>query len=99
MPSSSEVVPVGPYFGFTLPAGTQSGNNLEDELTRYMTARRQSGTRLVGATVNGQNYQFGPRGDWSLDEWQQQLQCAFAYLDPGRFPFAAPTNVAVAVFL
>ncbi len=99
MPSTTEVVPCGPYFGFALQSGTQGGSNLEDELTRYMTARRQSGSRLAGASVNGQSFQYGPRGDWNLDEWQSNLQAAFNYLDPGRFPMQGPTNAAVAAFL
>ncbi len=99
MTNTTEVVPAGPYFGFSLPAGSQGGSNLEDELTRYMTARRESGSRLAGASVNGQSFQYGPRGDWTLDEWQQQLQCAFAYLDPGRFPMLPPINAAVAAFV
>lgn len=95
---TTEVVPAGPYFGFTLPAGTNNGSNLEDELTRYLAARKQSGSRLSGASVNGQSYQFGPRGDWNLDEWQAALQAAFFYLDPGRFPMSAPLGYAVAAF-
>ncbi len=34
-----------------------------------------------------------------LRRTQQQLQIAFAYMDPGRFPMQAPTNTAVGVFL
>lgn len=93
-----QVVPTGPYFGFTLNSGTNGGSNLEDEMTRYMAARRQSGTRLIGAGINSQSFQFGPRSDWTLDEWQQQLQAAFYYLDPGRFPLTPPTDTAAVAF-
>lgn len=96
MSTTAQVVPTGPYFGFTLTTGTNSGANLEDELTRYQAARIQSGSRLLGANVNGESYQFGPRGDWTLEEWQMQLQAAFYYLDPGRYPMQPPTNAAVA---
>lgn len=89
---TAETVPAGPYFGFSLP-------ELESELTRYKAARVESGSRLQAASVNGQSYSFGPRGDWSLDEWQIQLQAAFAYLDPSRFPANFPSNSAVGMFI
>ena len=97
---TTQVVPTGPYFGFTLYAGTNDGANLEDEMTRYLAARRQAGSRLQGASVNGESYQFGVnRSDWSLDEWSNELQIAFFYLDPGRYPFTPPTNAAAATFV
>ena len=98
MQTTLQVVPSGPYFGFTLTAGTNSGNNLEDELTRYLAARSQSGSRLTASGINGQSFQFGPRADWSLDEWQMQLQAAFYYLDPGRYPLQPPTNSSAVAF-
>lgn len=89
--TTAEVVPSGPYFAFTL-------SELNDELTRYKAARVQSGSPLLNASVNGQSYGFGPRRDWTIDEWQVQLQAAFYFLNPGLFPMAAPTNAAVAAF-
>lgn len=91
MLSTAQTVPTGPYFGFTLA-------ELETELTRYKAARQVSGSRLTGSSINGQSYTFGPRGDWSLDEWQNAIQAAFYYLDPGRYPLQAPTNSAVVAF-
>ncbi len=83
------VVPTGPYFAFTL-------TEMQAELERYKLARQQSGSRLLGASVNSESYQFGPRGDWNIDEWQMAIQAAFYYLDPGQYPFQPPTNQAVA---
>jgi len=88
MATTLEVVPAGPYFGFTRA-------EMLTELARYKAARITSGSRLVQSTVNGQSYTFGPRGDWSLDEWQMAIQQALAYIDPGQFPFSAPTNSAI----
>lgn len=84
----SNTVPSGPYFGFTKP-------ELDAELQRYKAAVKQSGSRLAGASVNGQSYTFGPRADMSLAEWQQALQAALAYFgaaDP------APADIEVVRF-
>jgi hypothetical protein len=75
----SQTIPSGPYFGFTKP-------ELDQELTRYKAAVKGSGSRLAGASQNGQSYQFGPRGDWSLDEWQQHLQAALAFFGAADEP-------------
>jgi HKD family nuclease len=77
MPAST--IPSGPYLGFT-------HTELLTELTRYKNAVKQSASRLSGASVNGQSYTFGPRGDWSLDEWQQHLQAALAYFGAAEIP-------------
>jgi hypothetical protein len=74
-----QTIPSGPYFGFTKP-------ELDAELVRYKQARTQSGSRLAGASQSGQSYTFGPRADWSLDEWQQQLQAALAYFGAADEP-------------
>lgn len=84
----AQIVPAGSYFGFTLA-------ELKVELTRYKAARQQSGTRLTGATVNGQNFQFGSR-DGTLADWQTELQAALAYMDPGHYPIPGPGDRAVA---
>lgn len=80
----SQTVPTGPYLGFTL-------TELETELTRYKAEVKTSGTRLVGASVNGQSFQFGNR-EGSLDEWSANLQSALNYLNPAKYPYTAPTD-------
>lgn len=77
MALSLSQVPHGPYFGFTKA-------ELNAELTRYKTAVSGAGSELLGASVNGQSYTFGPRRDWSLAQWQEQLQKAMSLLDPER---------------
>jgi hypothetical protein len=75
----SQTIPSGPYFGFTKP-------ELDQELLRYKAAVKQSGSRLAGASQSGQSYQFGPRGDWSLADWQEHLQAALAYFGAADEP-------------
>ncbi len=89
---TTQSVPTGPYFGFTLA-------EMETELTRYKEARKLANSNLRGSTVNGQSYNFGERIDGNIDEWQTAIQAALYYLDPGRFPFQAPTNAAVVAFI
>lgn len=68
----SQTIPTGPYFGFTKL-------ELQSELIRYKAAVKQSGSRLTGASQNGQSYAFGPRSDMTLAEWQVALQTALAF--------------------
>lgn len=65
----------GPYLGFTKA-------ELLVELARYKDAAKAAGSRLTGATVNGQSFTYGPRGDWSLQQWSRQLQAALSLVDP-----------------
>lgn len=75
----SLTIPSGPYFGFTRA-------ELDAELVRYKAAVKQAGSRLAGASQSGQSYQFGPRSDWNLAEWQEQLQAALAYFGAADEP-------------
>ncbi len=86
----TDTVPTGPYFGFTYA-------ELQQELIRYKAEVRTSGTRLVGATVNGQNFQFGNR-EGSIAEWQTDLQAAMAYLRPDLHD-APPTDRSAVRFV
>jgi hypothetical protein len=74
----SQTVTTGPYVFFTLA-------QLEAERVRYIAARQAAGSPLAAASINGQSLSFGPRQDWSLDEWALQLQLAFAQLVPGKY--------------
>ena len=87
MSQTQQAVPFGPYFGFTL-------NELKTELVRYKAARKLSFSKLQSSTVNGQSYTFGARIDGNIDEWQNDLQVALYWLDPGLYPFPPPTNAA-----
>ncbi len=87
MSATAQTVPFGPYFGFTL-------NELKTELARYKEARKLSHSRLATATISGQSYGYGSRTDGNLDEWQNDIQVALYWLDPGLYPFPPPTNAA-----
>ena len=99
MVPTTQVVPAGPYFGYTLSSGTNNGCNLEDALTQLLQDRKNLNASLLGSSVNGQTFQFASieQQRAEMDRRQQDLQAAFAYLDPGRFPFA-PTDRAVVAF-
>ncbi len=85
-------VPAGPYFSFTI-------EELEAELTNYKNERKAFSSLLQASTVNGQNFQFAQldKQRQALDQRQNDLQVAFNYLDPGRFPLNPPSNSAGAV--
>lgn len=65
----------GPYAGFTK-------DEVLTEWNRYKAELQKAGSRLTGATVNGQNFQFGPRGDMNLMTWGRQLRRALSQVDP-----------------
>lgn len=85
--STTTKVITGMYAGFTRA-------EMQAEWARYK-AQVQSGvgSRLTGATVNGQQFQFGKRADMSLTEWGRQIRFALAQVDPD---FLAPaSNIGV----
>lgn len=75
-------VQTGPYAGFTKA-------EIEAEWARYKAQLTASGSRLVGSSVDGQSFQFGPRGDWSLARWGRALRAALAQVAPD---FIAPAS-------
>jgi hypothetical protein len=82
----STKVQTGVYAGFTRA-------EMLTEWARYKAALQASGSRLVGSTVNGQNFQFGPRGDFNLVEWGRQVRFALSQVDPDYI--AQPTTIGV----
>jgi hypothetical protein len=70
----AEIVPTGPYFGFTYA-------QLLTELTN-MIARRQRISGLIGSSINGNSFQReGAQAELrTLDQQVAQLQDAMAYL-------------------
>lgn len=101
MPAPTDlVVPTGPYLGYTLESGTNGGFNLEDTLTALQTQRKALNASLIGASVNGQSFQFADaaKQKMTLDQMQADLELAFAYLDPGRFPVNPGTNISAVTF-
>ena len=65
----------GIYAGFTRA-------EMLTEWARYKAQLQGSASRLVGSTVNGENFQFGPRSDMSLAQWARTIQSALAQVDP-----------------
>lgn len=62
----------GPYAGFTLV-------EMRAEFDRYKEALTTgAGDQLIGTSVNGDSLQFGPRADWSLNEWGRQVRWALS---------------------
>lgn len=75
-------VQTGIYAGFTRA-------EMLAEFARYKTALTSSGSRLIGSSVNGQSFQFGPRGDLPLVEWGRQVRAALAQVDAN---YTAPSH-------
>lgn len=85
----SNKVLFGMYAGFTRA-------EMLVEFARYKSELQStSGSRLQGATVNGQNLQFGPRSDMTLGEWGRQIRFALSQVDPD---FIAPSSTIGARF-
>lgn len=80
----TQTIPAGPYLGFSYA-------ELTAELARFKAEARSSGTRLVGASVNGQSYTFGAR-EGTLAEWSADLQTALNYLRPDLYPLPGPSD-------
>lgn len=81
---TSNKVLFGRYFGW-------SKEELLADLEKYKQAVAASGSRLIGASVNGQSFSYGPR-ERSLSQWQRELQQALAQVDPR---YTAPSNTMV----
>lgn len=75
---SSKVI-TGPYFGFTKA-------EMRTEYDRYKAEIQKSGSRISGASISGQSFTYGPRGDWSLQTWAVNLRSALAQVDPDFLP-------------
>ena len=84
---NSKVI-LGAYAGFTRA-------EVQAEFARYKAELQQSGSRLLGSSLGGQTFQFGPRSDWTLAEWNRQLLYALSQVDPD---YIAPTSQIVVRF-
>ena len=73
---------------------------MEDTLTALQTQRKALNSALIGASVNGQSFQFAAamQQKAALDQMQSDLELAFSYLDPGRFAVNPGTNISAATF-
>jgi hypothetical protein len=80
-------VSAGPYRFFTRA-------ELDTEQARYKAAMQRSGSDLAGAAANGASFQFGPRRDWSLQQWADHLAAAYAQLGDTRYGTPAPRRAA-----
>jgi hypothetical protein len=87
-PGISNKVISGPYFGFTR-------TEMNAEYDRYKAALQKSGSRLTGASISGQSFSYGPRGDWSLTQWAKEVQSGLAQVDPS---FQTPSGQIVTRF-
>lgn len=70
-------VQAGLYFGFSLA-------EMETEQARYKAEMQKvvGGPRnVVGASVNGKSFSYGPGGGLSLAQWQAEIQQALSYVD------------------
>jgi hypothetical protein len=67
---------------------------LNTERLRYKDEVKKSNSSLVGASINGQSYQFSSAGrEMTLTEWGDEL--ADAYLQLGVTDYGAPSPNSV----
>lgn len=86
------LVPSGPYFGFNKA-------ELLEELGRYKAQRKLSGSDLASTSISGQSFTFGPRRDWSLQQWADAIQAALCRLEPTTYLAAdVPSDRSRAAF-
>lgn len=88
--STSLRVPAGPYRGFIKA-------ELLGEEARLRDARKAAASNLIGASVNGNSYSFGPRQDMTLQQWTDAVYDALAFFDPATYA-PAPSNSAAIGF-
>lgn len=90
MANTQEIVPTGPYKWFTR-------SEMLTEVEKYKAEVKRVSSRLVSSNINGELLTYGPRSDWSLAEWNWNIDCALALVSPGEFPYPPPMNAAVLV--
>jgi hypothetical protein len=81
---SAQVVQSGIYRFFTL-------GDLNQERLRYKAEVQKSNSRLTGASINGQSFQFQVNGrGMTLEQWGDQLEAAYVSL--GVTDYGFPTS-------
>ena len=72
-----DTVQAGIYYGFTAA-------EMATELARYKAEVQKmvGGPRnVVGASVNGKSFSYGPGGSLTLAQWQAEIQDALSQVD------------------
>ena len=80
----------GPYWGATLA-------EMQAEKARVKAAvlsATHGSKNIVGASVNGKSFSYGPSGVWSLAQWQAEVQDAMAQVDDAEFALPSETMAA-----
>ena len=81
----------GPYWGSSLA-------EMQAEKARVKAAvlsATHGPKNIVGASVNGKSFSYGPSGVWSLTQWQAEVQDAMSQVDDS---VAALPSETVAIF-
>lgn len=67
----------GPYYGATLA-------QMQAEQARCLNvvlSTTHGAQNVVGASVNGKSFTYGPNGTWTISQWQAEIQSAMAWVD------------------
>ena len=68
---------------------------LNTERLRYKDEVKKSNSSLVGASINGQSYQFSSAGrEMTLSEWGDELAAAYLQLGITDYGTPAPNSVS-----
>ena len=68
---------------------------LNTERLRYKDEVKKSNSSLVGASINGQSYQFSSAGrEMTLTEWGDELAAAYLQLGVTDYGVPSPNSVS-----
>jgi len=70
-------VQAGTYWGFTLA-------EMQAEQARCkaaIQATTHGAQNVIGASVNGKSFSYGPNGTWTISQWQAEIQAAMSWVD------------------
>jgi len=72
-----DTVQAGIYYGFTLAEVTTELARYKAEVQKLVGGPRN----VIGASVNGKSFSYGPGGGLSLPQWQAEIQDALSQVD------------------
>lgn len=72
-----DTVQAGIYWGFTLAEMQTEAARYKAEVQKVVGGPRN----VVGASVNGKSFSYGPQGSLTLDQWQAEIQDAMSQVD------------------
>ena len=66
---------------------------METERDRYKDAVKNAGSDVASDSVDGESFTYGPRRDWTLEQWGTNIEDALAQLDPENRSFTPSRSI------